>query len=93
MTLKKLILVALVSILFWKFPVSAAYAKLPETELSWKNVSSNGRALTTYCLFQDSRGIIWVGSSNGLSIYDGIVNHPIPNSKLTGASDFFDSRI
>lgn len=67
----------------WQY--SFAFSNLPETELSWKNVSLRRRSSSTHSLHIDNEGLIWVGTNNGLNIYDGVVAHPILHPKLTGA--------
>lgn len=58
---------------------------LPETDLSWKNVTVEGRASASHCLLLDSRGIVWVGTNSGLCWYDGIATHDVNEDKLLGA--------
>ena len=40
-----------------------------EPELSWKNVSVDNKKVTVYCVFCDSRGIMWLGTNDGLYFY------------------------
>ena len=37
-----------------------------EPELSWKNVSVDNKKVTVYCVFCDSRGIMWLGTNDAL---------------------------
>lgn len=61
-----------------------ASSRLPETELSWKNVPLKRRPSSTHSLYMDCDGLIWVGTNNGLNIYDGVVTHPVSHPKLAG---------
>lgn len=58
---------------------------LPESDLAWKNISMNGRTTAAYCLNLDSKGMMWVGTNNGLYFYDGIMTHQMSNDELIGA--------
>lgn len=40
--------------------------QLPEPELSWKNVAVDGKKTAVFSLFNDSRGIMWLGTNRGL---------------------------
>ncbi len=57
---------------------------LPETELTWKNVTVDGRKTAVFCIFRDSRGIMWIGTNNGLFFYDGVTVHPVGRDVMTG---------
>lgn len=63
----------------------ACGAALPETDLAWKNVALEGRANVSLSMLLDSKGMMWIGSNNGLSYYDGITTHPIKDAALAGA--------
>lgn len=45
--------------------------RLPETDLLWKNVALEGRASVTHSMLLDSRGVMWIGTNNGILFYDG----------------------
>lgn len=79
------LLIAFIVCLLLGMPSLSASPNLPETDLSWKNVPATGKASATHCLHLDSRGLIWVGTSNGLCIYDGMSVHPVRNDNLIGA--------
>ena len=51
--------------------------QLPELELLWKNVSVDGKKTAVFCLFKDSRGIMWLGTNSGLYFYDGVTTHSV----------------
>ncbi len=61
---------------------SAPY--LPEPELSWKNVTVGDKKTAVFCLFMDSRGIMWLGTNSGLYFYDGVTTHPVGRTELSG---------
>ncbi|MDE6610257.1 MAG: hypothetical protein K2K33_06855, partial [Muribaculaceae bacterium] len=58
--------------------------RLPETELSWKNITVDGKKTAIFCLFMDSRGIMWLGSNSGLYFYDGVTAHPVGRDEFSG---------
>lgn len=41
-----------------------AASNLPESELAWKNIMIEGKKTAVYCIYQDLRGIIWIGTNN-----------------------------
>lgn len=65
-----------------------AYGKsapqLPEPELSWKNVTVDGKKTAVFCIFKDSRGLMWLGTNSGLYFYDGVTTHPVGENELFG---------
>lgn len=63
---------------------TAAQPQLPESELSWKNVTVDGKKIAVFCIFKDSRGIVWLGTNNGLYFYDGVMAHPVGKAELYG---------
>ena len=62
----------------------AAFPTLPGQELVWKNVSVQGRRMSVYCIFRDSRDIVWLGTNNGLFFYDGVTTHAVSDDGLSG---------
>ena len=58
--------------------------QLPEPELSWKNVIVDNKKTAVFCLFRDSRGIMWLGTNSGLYFYDGVTTHPVGENELFG---------
>lgn len=54
----------------------------------WRNVSLDSYVHTVYSLYQDSRGIVWVGTSQGLYRYDGYVTHQIMGREERAGSQF-----
>lgn len=58
--------------------------QLPELELSWKNVSVDGKKTAVFSLFNDSRGIMWLGTNSGLYFYDGVTTHSVGENELFG---------
>lgn len=67
--------------------VASVYAvpQLPEPGLAWKNVTVDGKKTAVFCIFRDSRGIMWAGTNSGLYFYDGVAVHPVGKDKLSGA--------
>lgn len=61
-----------------------AAPQLPEPGLSWKNVTVDGKKTAVFCIFKDSRDIIWLGTNNGLYFYDGVTTHPAGKSEHLG---------
>lgn len=62
-----------------------AAPQLPETELSWKNVSVDGKKVAVFCILRDSRGLMWMGTNNGLFFYDGASTHAMGRQELAGS--------
>lgn len=58
--------------------------QLPESELSWKNVTVNSKKTAVFCLFRDSRGLMWLGTNSGLYFYDGVTTHSVGENELFG---------
>ena len=61
----------------------AAFPTLPGQELAWKNVSVQGKRMSVYCIFKDSRGIVWLGTNNGLFFYDGVTTHSVSDDEIS----------
>lgn len=58
--------------------------QLPDSDLSWKNVTVNGKKRAVFCIFRDSRDIVWLGTNSGLYFYDGVATHPVGDAGFTG---------
>lgn len=58
--------------------------QLPEPDFTWKNVSVDGKKLAVFSIYRDSRGIMWLGTNNGLYFYDGVTTHPVGNRDMSG---------
>ena len=70
--------------LFFLFALDcAAFPTLPGQELAWKNVSVQGKRMSVYCIYKDSRGLVWLGTNNGLFFYDGVTTHPVSNDEIS----------
>ena len=65
---------------FFVMITCSAAATLPESGLLWKNISVMGKRMSVYCIFTDSRGIVWLGTNNGLFFYDGVTTHAVDES-------------
>ena len=59
-----------------------AFPVLSESELSWKNLFVQGKRMSVYCIFTDSRGIVWLGTNNGLFFYDGVTTHGVSETEI-----------
>lgn len=74
-----------VMVLLLAFPLEGVSApRLPESDLSWKNVSVDNRKTAVYCLYRDRRGIMWLGTNGGLYFFDGVTTHPVGKDELAG---------
>lgn len=62
--------------------VGAQY--LPEPDLSWKNLEAANHKATTFCIFQDSRGLVWIGTDSGLFLFDGASTRPAGATETGG---------
>lgn len=58
--------------------------QLPDPEFSWKNVAVDGKKTAVFCIFRDSRGIMWLGTNSGLFFYDGVTTHPVGETEIFG---------
>jgi len=63
------ILTCILVVFVFNQPVSSAEQRLYFNQLSTKNGLSHNRV---HAILQDSKGFIWVGTSDGLNRYDGI---------------------
>lgn len=61
-----------------------AGTQLPDPDLSWKNVTVDGKKTTVFCIFKDIRGLVWIGSNNGLYFYDGVATHSVNIAERAG---------
>ncbi len=61
-----------------------AVPQLPEPELTWKNVTVDGKKTAVFCIFRDTHGIMWIGTNSGLYFYDGVAVHPVGKNELFG---------
>ena len=66
------------------FTEARAAAHLPEPELTWKNVTVDGTKTAVFCMYRDSRGIMWMGTNSGLYFFDGVSVHAIGKTELFG---------
>lgn len=62
----------------------AAPALLPDTEPTWKNIAVDGRKMTVFCIYTDSRGLVWAGTDDGLFFYDGVAARPVDREGMAG---------
>lgn len=76
-------LIVLVSVLL-KPSYSHSMPQLPESDLSWKNVTVDSKKTAVFCLFRDSHGLMWLGTNSGLYFYDGVMTHPVGENTLFG---------
>lgn len=62
--------------------------KLPESDLYWKNLTLDHKKTAVFCIFKDSRDIVWLGTNSGLYFYDGVTTHPVGKTELFGTQVF-----
>lgn len=53
--------------------------------LTWHNVDVDGRRSAVFCIYPDSRGIVWIGTSRGLYLYDGSTSRRVGGKALSGS--------
>lgn len=70
-------------LLVFPFECRAA-AQLPESDLAWKSIAVGGKKMAVFCLYTDSRGLVWLGTNNGLYFYDGIATKAISEKEMHG---------
>ena len=80
--------IALCLLLLLMPATALALPALPESDLSWKNISVNGRKAAVFCIFRDSQGLMWIGTNNGLYFYDGANTHPVGRQDMFGIQIF-----
>ena len=61
-----------------------AFPAFPDPDPAWKNVSVAGKRMSVYCIFKDSRDIVWLGTNDGLFFYDGVTTHAAGQSTTAG---------
>lgn len=71
---------------FFAAPAAPAVtaAKFPVSHLSWRDIDADGRYVSVYSIFVDSRGLAWIGTNNGLFFYDGVVMRPAMTTNMDG---------
>lgn len=64
-----------------------AYAapNLAAQDLAWKNVMIENKKTSVFCITQDSRGLVWLGTNSGLYFYDGVNTHSVGNNDISGS--------
>ena len=76
---------SLLSFLMIALPsVVHAAPQLPESDLTWHNISFGSRKLAVYSLLSDSRGLVWLGTNSGLYFFDGVSTHSVGDSEMYG---------
>lgn len=83
LAMKKYIFIILIS-LVGLIPALAA-PQLPDSEPEWKNVAVDGRKTAVFCIYTDSRGLVWIGSNHGLDFYDGVSTVAVGSEQLSGS--------
>lgn len=63
--------------------VDTAFAA--EGKLLWNNIPVDGRKMTVFTTFIDSRGMMWIGCNGGLYSYDGFDTYPVEDYDLTNS--------
>lgn len=59
-----------------------AFSVFSQSELVWKNISVMGKRMSVYCIFTDSKGIVWLGTNNGLFFYDDVTTHAVSETEI-----------
>lgn len=72
---------ALICLLFLQLCISS-YARI-ERNREFVNFDKGGAFV--HCFFQDDKGVVWMGTSHGLSMFDGqrVCRHKMPESQAT----------
>lgn len=65
--------------------LAADKAFAAEGKLLWKNISVDGRKMTVFTTFIDSRGMMWIGCNGGLYSYDGFDSYPVDDHDLANS--------
>ena len=65
---------------------SAAYAQAPDLKFSHVSKEQGLSNSTIECIFQDSRGFMWIGTQDGLNRYDGMQMTTYKNEPSNSAS-------
>lgn len=93
--MKKLILY--IAILLLNVQHLAGVPMLPADQLAWKTHSVDDCKAAVFTIFTDHRGLIWLGSSHGLSYYDGIDTYNVDDERLSGSQIYsiveYDNRL
>lgn len=63
---------------------SYALLRLPDSDLVWKNIRVDGKKKIVFCIFKDSRGLVWLGTDSGLYFYDGVTARPVRGGAMQG---------
>lgn len=74
-----------VLLLYLPLPTLYANSHLPESELSWSNVKIMGKHQAVFSLYRDTKGVVWLGTNNGLYYFDGFSVHSVANAQLQGS--------
>ena len=71
--------------LCWSTQVSQAASSYPyHQELEWYNIDVDGHRAAVFSMLTDSRGLMWIGTGQGLFLYDGSETHAMGGEALTG---------
>ena len=57
---------------------------LPRAGLEWRNVDVDGHRAAVFSMHTDSHGLMWLGTSQGLFLYDGWEAHAVGGKALHG---------
>ena len=63
---------------------AAARQSFQESDWVWHNIDVDGHRAAVFCIFPDSRGLVWAGTSQGLFLYDGAESRPVGGKALSG---------
>ncbi len=71
--------------------LTTAIAAMAQTlsRRAWRNVAMDAYVHTVYSMYQDHRGLVWIGTSQGLFRYDGYGTHYIDALDERAGSQFY----
>ena len=76
--------VLLLTVFFKSEMAAIGTSSYHESNLEWRNVDVDGHRAAVFCIYTDCRGLIWVGTSQGLFLYDGAETQRVGGSDLMG---------
>lgn len=84
LTLCNLVRTFCVVLLLTAAVTAVAAPQLPKAGLDWKNIGVGTRKTAVFDIFRDHRGLMWLGTNDGLYFYDGVNTRHIESDELAG---------